>query len=182
MSDKLDLIKTIAHEDKWSRFSRLLETSGAKDWLTLDGEFTVFAPTNDAFGKIPDVKMNELLQEAGQPTLKALLSYHLVPGLHPSATLTTPMNAITGEEITFTVSNGLKVNGAMVQARNIQAINGVIHQIDTVLAPPMRSAAKSVNALERAKTVSAAPVTAPLEKPSAIASHQLHQRRQTAIF
>ena len=182
MTDRLNLIETIAKDDKCSTFSRLLGTSGAISVFSGQGDFTVFAPTNDAFGKVPDTRMNELLNEKDQTKLKALLSYHLVPGLHPSATLTTPMNAITGEEITFTVSNGLKVNGAMVQARNIQAINGVIHQIYTVLAPPMRSAAKSVNALERAKTVSAAPVTAPLEKPSAIASHQLHQRRQTAIF
>ncbi len=160
MSDKLDLIQTIAHEDKWSTFSRLLETSGAKDWLTRDAEFTVFAPTNDAFGKIPDAKMNELLQETGQPTLRALLSYHFVPGLHPSAALTTPMKAVTGQEITFTVSNGLKVNGAMVQARNIQAINGVVHQIDTVLAPPMKSAIKPGGVLEFAKTHSAAPISA----------------------
>ena len=179
MSEKLDLIQTIAKEDKWSTFSRLLDTSGAKDWLTLDSEFTVFAPTNDAFGKIPDAKINELLNETDQPTLKALLSYHLVPGIHPANSLTLPMKAITGEEMTFTASNGLKVNGAMVQARNIQAANGVIHQVDTVLAPPMRSAVKPGGVLEFAKTHSAAPVTAPLETPPAIASAL---RRQTAIF
>jgi uncharacterized surface protein with fasciclin (FAS1) repeats len=182
MSDKLDLIQTIAHEDKWSTFSRLLETSGAKDWLSLEGEFTVFAPTNDAFGKIPDAKMTELLQEPGQLALRELLSYHIIPGLHPSATLTTPLKAITGQEITFTVSNGLKVNGAMMQARNIQATDGVIHQIDTVLAPPMRSAVKSWSPLEKAKTISAAPVAARLETPTANAPNQLHKRRQTAIF
>jgi len=179
MSDKLDLIQTIAHEDKWSTFSRLLETSGAKDWLTRDAEFTVFAPTNDAFGKIPDAKMNELLQEIGQPTLRALLSYHFLPGLHPSAALTTPMKSVTGEEITFTVSNGLKVNGAMVQARNIQAINGVVHYIETVLAPPRKSAVKPGGFLEFAKTHSAAPVTGPLETPPAAAPHV---RRQSSIF
>lgn len=179
MTDKLDLIKTIAHEDKWSTFSRLIETSGARDWLSLEGEFTVFAPTNDAFGKIPDAKMNELLQEPGQPTLRELLSYHFIPGLHPSTALTAPMKSITGQELTFTVSNGLKVNGAMVQARNIQAINGVVHQVDTVLAPPMKTAAKPVSVLEFAKTHSAAPVTAPLETPPVVAAHQ---RRQTTIF
>ena len=182
MSDKLDLIETIAHEDKWSTFSRLLETSGAKDWLSLDGEFTVFAPTNDAFGKIPDAKMNKLLQEPGQPALRELLSYHIIPGLHPSATLTTPMKAITGQEITFTVSNGLKVNGAMMQARNIQATDGVIHQVDTVLSPPMRSAVKSSSPLEKAKTISAAPITAKLETPAAIDENPAHKRRQTTIF
>ena len=179
MSDILDLIKTIAHVDKWSMFSRLLESSGAKDWLTLDGEFTVFAPTNDAFGKIPAAKMNELLQETGQTTLRELLSYHFIPGLHPSSALTTPMKSITGLELTFTVSNGLKVNGAMVQARNIQATNGLLHQVDTVLAPPMKTAAKPVSVLEFAKTHSAAPVTGPRDTLPEIIPHQ---RRQTSIF
>ena len=174
MTDKLDLIKTIAHEDKWSTFSRLIVISGARDWLSLEGDFTVFAPTNDAFGKIPDAKMNELLQETGQPTLRELLSYHFVPGLHPSTALTTPMKSITGQELTFTVSNGLKVNGATVQARNIQAINGVVHQVDTVLAPPMTTAAKPVGILEFAKTHSISPTSAPPETSG--------PRRQTTIL
>jgi uncharacterized surface protein with fasciclin (FAS1) repeats len=165
MTDKTDLIKTIAHEDKWSTFSRLLDSSGAKEWLSQQGEFTVFAPTNDAFGKIPDALMNELLQESGQTTLKELLSYHIVPGLHPSTTLTTPLNSITGQQLTFTVSNGLKVNGAVVQARNIQAANGIVNQVDTVLASPKRAAVRSTDVLEKAKTVSAAPVTAKADAP-----------------
>ncbi|MDI1242755.1 MAG: fasciclin domain-containing protein [bacterium] len=174
MSDKLDLINTIAHEDKWSTFSRLIESSGARDWLSLEGEFTVFVPNNDAFGKIPDAKMNELLQEKRQATLRELLSYHFVPGLHPSSALTRPMKSITGQELTFTASNGLKVNGAMLQARNIQASNGVVHQVDTVLAPPMKTALKPGGILEFAKNHSMSPGSSERETYG--------PRRQTTIF
>lgn len=164
MSEKLSLIETIKHEDKWSTFSRLLESSGAVEWLKRDGEFTVFAPTNDAFGKIPDAKMTELLNEPEQATLKAILSYHMVSGLHASTTLTAaaPRIGLTGDEMTFDNTNGLKVNGAVVQARNIQATNGVIHQLDTVLMPPAKKALRTTSPLEAAKTLSAAPTTGKL--------------------
>ena len=172
MSEKLSLIETIKHEDKWSTFSRLLESSGAVEWLKRDGEFTVFAPTNDAFGKIPDAKMTELLNEPEQATLKAILSCHIVSGLHASASLNAdaPRITLTGDEMTFSNTNGLKVNGAGVQARNIQATNGIIHQLDTVLMPSAKNTVRTTGPLEAAKTVSAAPVTAkldplPVERP-----------------
>ena len=82
-----------------------------------------------------------------------------------------------GEDLVALNIKDLVQDGA--KARNIQAVNGVVHQVDTVLAPPMRSAVKSVDVLEKAKTVSASPVTAPLETPPAAAQHQ---RRQSTIL
>src|SRR4051794_30590891 len=79
MTDKLNLIETIAKDDKFSVFSRILGTSGANEIFSTGGDFTVFAPTNDAFGKIPDKQMNALLNEEKQIKLKALLSYHVLP-------------------------------------------------------------------------------------------------------
>jgi len=101
--------------------------------------------------------MNELLQETDQRKLKALLSYHILPGKVMAASLgTMPLRkSVTGQEVAFTDSIGLKVNGASVQARNIEATNGVIHQIDTVLTQPPNAA---VNAA-RASAASAAPST-----------------------
>ena len=144
MSDKLNLIETIAKEDKFSVFSRLLGTSGANSVFSTPGQFTVFAPTNDAFGKIADKRMDGLLNEPNQTELKALLSYHVMPGKVLASTMGAMMTraSVTGEDIAFSDTNGLKVNGAGVQARNLEASNGVIHQIDTVLtAPPKPSAA-----------------------------------------
>ena len=66
MSDKLNLIETIAGESQYSTFSRILETYGGNEILEGEGSFTVFAPTNDAFAKIPDEKLDALLNEAKQ--------------------------------------------------------------------------------------------------------------------
>lgn len=157
MSDKLNLIETLAKEQKWSTFSRVLGKSGVNAWFSGDGDFTVFAPTNDAFAKIPETTMNDLLNEDNQIALKALLSYHILPNRLMAANLSSnPVGkAVTGEELTFTDTNGLKVNGTTVQARNILATNGVIHQIDTVLAPPVNGGAAK-------PTLLAEPVTTPL--------------------
>ena len=165
MTDKLNLIETIAKDDKFSTFSRLLGTSGADAVFTAAGKFTVFAPSNDAFGKIPDVKMNELLNETNQTKLKALLSYHILPGSWTSANLRTTQvrKSVTGQNVAFSDSNGLKVNGATVQARNIEATNGLIHQIDTVLTQPPYAAAMAASANR-----SAAPSTAATPVPEGV--------------
>ena len=144
MSDNLSLIETIAQHDMFSVFSRLMGTSGANEIFSKGGDFTVFVQTNDAFGKISDRQMDTLLNENGQVALKALLSYHVLPGklftanisgLHSKAT-------VTGEEVKFSEAGG-KVNGSGLLARNIEASNGVVHAIDTVLSPPIRSVANS---------------------------------------
>jgi uncharacterized surface protein with fasciclin (FAS1) repeats len=159
MTDRVNLIETIAKEDKISTFSRLLGTSGANIVFSGAGEFTVFAPTNDAFGKIPDAKMNELLNEPNQTKLKALLSYHILPGKWMAANLgSMPLRkSVTGQEVAFTDSNGLRVNGAGVQARNIEATNGVVHQLETVLTQPPNSAVIAA----RASAASTGPLATP---------------------
>jgi transforming growth factor-beta-induced protein len=143
VENKLNLIETIAKDDKFSTFSRLMGTSKANEIFSADGDFTVFAPTNDAFGKIPDAKMNALLNETDQAGLRALLSYHVLPGIFTAANISglksTP--TVTGVEVTFSDTNGLKVNGSGVQARNIQARDGIVHAIDTVLTPPASATA-----------------------------------------
>jgi uncharacterized surface protein with fasciclin (FAS1) repeats len=135
MTDKLNLIETIAKNDTFSTFSRLMGTSNANEAFSKGGDFTVFAPTNDAFGKIPEKQMNALLNETDQTSLKRLLSYHIVPGKlfasNLSSKLSTP--TITGTEIRISDSHGLKINDSGVQARNIEASNGVVHALDTVL-------------------------------------------------
>ena len=80
MTDRLNLIDTIAKDGKYSTFSRLLESSGAADLINAEGQFTVFAPTNDAFAKIPDSRMLELMNQPGQADLKNLLAFHILPG------------------------------------------------------------------------------------------------------
>ena len=146
MSRNLNLIDTIAKDDRLSAFSRMMASSGANDLFNGDGPFTVFAPTNDAFGKIPDKLMNQLLNQEGQPRLKELLTYHVIHGKVMAGSFGTmpSRESMTGEEILFTDTNGLKVNKSGLQARNIEASNGVIHALDTVLERP--TASKGSNA------------------------------------
>ena len=150
MTDRLSLIETITREDKFSMFARFMGTSGADELLNHPGEFTVLAPTNDAFGAIDDKTIKALIMEPSQPKLKKLLSYHILPGKVMAANLASiqTRQSVSGEELTFSDTNGLKINKSGVQARNIEAINGVIHQIDAVLMPPPAAA-------ESAKTTAA---------------------------
>lgn len=180
MSNRISLTETLAAEEKWSIFTRLLETTGASEWIKLDELFTVFAPNNDAFDRLPPEKLDELINEPGQATLKLLLCYHFIPGKIHSEDLISnpPRKAITGAEMIFNDADGLHVNGANVKARNVQASNGVIHEIDTVLAPPMPTAIKSVSPLEAAKTKSMSPLDH-REKPPAIGSPS---RKSSTIF
>ena len=136
MSDKLNLFDTIKQQETFSTFTRLMASSGANDVIN-SGTYTVFAPTNDAFAKIPEAKISELLAETDHTKLKALLAYHILPGKVMAASLVSApcRKAFSGEEMMFTDINGLKVNGVSIQARNLEATNGVIHALDTVLTP-----------------------------------------------
>lgn len=161
MSEKLNLIETIAKEDKFSTFTRLMTSSGTNDVLSAPGQFTVFVPTNDAFAKIPEAKINELLNEDGQTKLKALLSHHILPGKIMAASLVSSptRKSFTGEDLMFTDVNGLKVNSASIQARNLEATNGVIHALDTLLTPTMVPRAGAATAAIAASQIAAAPST-----------------------
>jgi len=143
MTDQLNLVETIAKDDKFSTFTRLLKSSKADVVFDGTGPFTVFAPTNDAFVKLGDREIDKLLNEAEQTKLKALLSYHVFPGKWMTANVLGLGNpkSVTGQEVKFTDSNGLQINESKIQSRNIEAKNGVIHAIDTVLTPPVAVAA-----------------------------------------
>jgi len=145
MSETASLIETIAKHDMFSVFSRLLGTSGTDEIFSHGGEFTVFAPTNDAFGKIADRQMETLLNEPDHTALKRLLSYHVLPGKLWAAKLATlgTAQSVTGDEVKFTDDRGIKINNSGLLGRNIGASNGIIHALDTVLAPPIRSVATS---------------------------------------
>lgn len=119
-------------------------SSNANALFSRPGDFTVFVPTNDAFAKIPDDKMNEMLNEPGQLNLKALLSYHIVPGRIMAANIGGQQvrKSISGDEIDFADYQGIKVNGSPLQGRNIEATDGVVHSLGVVLAPPPQAGEK----------------------------------------
>jgi uncharacterized surface protein with fasciclin (FAS1) repeats len=106
------------------------------DTLKSEGPFTVFAPTDDAFAKIPKDQLEALL--ANKTQLTAVLTYHVVAGKVMSTDPTNDMAVKTmqGENVTITLDDGgAMVNGAKVVQADIVCTNGVIHAIDTVLMP-----------------------------------------------
>ena len=136
MKESLSLIETIASIDRLSTFSRLMGTSGANAAFSEGGDFTVFAPTNDALSKIPDKQMNALLQEPHQTTLRSILSYHILPRKLVADDLRLMASAPTIMDVNVKFTNsraGLIVNDSGVRTTNIEAANGVIHELDTVL-------------------------------------------------
>jgi uncharacterized surface protein with fasciclin (FAS1) repeats len=119
-------------------FNTLLSALNATDLtgvLEGEGPFTVFAPTDEAFAKIPKADLDALL--ADKEKLTAVLTYHVVPGKVTAADVAKLDSATTvqGGSITIDSSDGVKVNGATVVKADVMASNGVIHVIDTVIMP-----------------------------------------------
>jgi len=136
--EPMDDIMTIAQANE--AFSTLVDALIAAELVgTLqgDGPFTVFAPTNDAFGALSDSTLDELLNDTN--ALRNVLLYHVVPGRIFAADLSDGQVAETaqGATVTFSVSEeGVMVNDANVIVADIEAANGIIHVIDQVLIPP----------------------------------------------
>lgn len=110
------------------------------DVLKGDGPFTVFAPTNEAFAKLPAGTVENLLKPENKAQLVAVLTYHVVPGKVMSKDLKNGQMAKTvqGSDITVTLKDGkAMINNATVTAADIEASNGVVHVIDTVILPKM---------------------------------------------
>jgi uncharacterized surface protein with fasciclin (FAS1) repeats len=119
-------------------FSTLLkaaEVAGLVDTLSTGGPFTIFAPTDDAFSKIPSETLNSLLNEPEK--LKGILLYHGIEGKVKSTDLsgTLKVKTLQGQEITIDATAGVKVNDATVVKADIMTDNGIIHVIDKVILP-----------------------------------------------
>ena len=139
------------------------------DTLSGDGPFTVFAPTNDAFAALP----NGTLASLNQQQLIAILTYHVVPGKVMSTDLSDGQEAATvqGDVVTITIADGtVKVNDATVSIPDIEATNGVVHVIDTVLIPPASPAPAPTSGEFSNPVPTAAPVQMPTAETVVIAS------------
>ncbi len=103
------------------------------------GPFTVFAPSDDAFAKLPAGTVDELIKPENKAKLVSILTYHVVPGKVMSKDIagkTMKVKTVQGAEISVDASNGVHINGAKVTTADIEATNGVIHVIDAVIMPP----------------------------------------------
>jgi uncharacterized surface protein with fasciclin (FAS1) repeats len=118
--------------------TRLLEQAELVDALSGDGPFTVFAPTDEAFAKLPKETIESLLKPENKDKLAAILKYHVVSGrvFSDAAAKGATVTTLNGKSVTTKAEGGkVKVGGATVAGADIDATNGVIHVIDTVLIP-----------------------------------------------
>lgn len=127
---------TLAANPKLSTLSTLVVKAGLVDTLQSSGPFTVFAPSNEAFAKVPAKTMEDLGKDPAK--LKAVLTYHVVPGKVMAADVKNG-NAKTANGANLALSKSgefVTVEDAMVQTADIAATNGVVHIVDSVLIPP----------------------------------------------
>ena len=133
-----DIVDTAIASGKYSKLVEALEAAGLVETLKGEGPFTVFAPSDiDAFSEVDEGgEFEQLLMDV--PKLTSVLTYHVVPGKIMSADLTEGMTLTTvqGGDLTITLEGGPKVNGANIVVPDIEASNGVIHEIDALLMPP----------------------------------------------
>jgi uncharacterized surface protein with fasciclin (FAS1) repeats len=137
MAEK-DIVETAVGAGTFNTLAKALTAAGLIETLKGPGPFTVFAPTDAAFAKVPAAALNALL--ADKAKLTAVLTYHVVPGSVMAAQVVGLSDAATvqGSKVTIRVVDGkVMLNGnTTVTATDIKAKNGVIHVIDTVLMPP----------------------------------------------
>ena len=130
-----DIVDTAAAAGTFKSLAAALQAAGLVQTLKGPGPFTVFAPTDEAFAKIPKADLDALLKD--KPKLTAVLTYHVFAGNAGSADLKQlkDLSTVQGGRIKIDASKGLKVDGATVIKPDVPASNGVIHVIDTVLMP-----------------------------------------------
>lgn len=142
-TDKLNVFETAVKSGKFTTFEKVLSAVGLNETLKKEGPYTIFAPTDEAFAKIPQDKLKALLLPANKETLTTLLRYHVVPGKLMSSEIANSKTAKTlmGQELKIDGANGFRINEAKVVTPDIQASNGVLHAIDAVLMPQIAATA-----------------------------------------
>ena len=136
----LDIVDTAAGNKDFSTLVAAVQAAGLVETLKSKGPFTVFAPTNAAFAKLPAGTVESLLKSENKATLVKILTYHVVSGKVLAADVVKlngkMVKTVQGSDVTITVADGkVKVNDSNVVATDIETSNGVIHVIDTVLLP-----------------------------------------------
>ncbi len=130
-----NIVEIAAGGKQFNTLVTAVKAAGLADTLQGPGPFTVFAPTDEAFAKLPVGTVDDLLKDL--PKLKAVLTYHVVPGKVMAKEVAGLQKAKTaqGGELRVDTVHGVKINNARVTQADIEASNGVIHVIDTVLMP-----------------------------------------------
>ncbi len=135
-----DIVDTAAGAGKFQTLITAAKAAGLVETLKGDGPFTVFAPTDEAFAKLPKGTVEDLLKPENKAKLAAILTYHVVPGKVMAADIKgkkTNVKSVQGGELAVDATNGVKINDATVTTADVSASNGVIHIIDTVVMPKL---------------------------------------------
>ena len=129
-----DIVDTAVAAGNFKTLASALTAAGLIDTLKGKGPFTVFAPTDAAFAKIPKADLDALLKDKAK--LTAVLTYHVVPGKVMAADVKAgKVKTVQGSELTISTTGGVMVDKAKVTTTDIVANNGVIHVIDSVIMP-----------------------------------------------
>ncbi len=138
MGHSKDIVDTAASNGQFETLVAAIKAAGLVDTLKGEGPYTVFAPTDEAFAKLPAGTVDDLLKPENKDKLVAILTYHVVPGKIMSGDIagkTAMVKTVEGSKLNVDATNGVKVDEAMVVAADIETSNGVIHVIDTVVLP-----------------------------------------------
>lgn len=129
-----DIVDTAVAAGNFTTLVTAIKAAGLVDTLKGKGPFTVFAPTDEAFAKVPKADLDALLKDKAK--LTAVLTYHVVPAKVMAKDVKAgDASTVNGKPLKITTKYGVKVNNAKVTATDIEASNGVIHVIDSVLLP-----------------------------------------------
>ena len=133
-----DIVDTAVAAGSFQTLAKALQAADLVESLKGPGPFTVFAPTDEAFAKLPAGTLEDLLKPENKNKLRAILTYHVVAGDFPAAKVIALSSAKTlnGKDVKITATDGkVMVNSAHVVKADVAASNGVIHVIDTVILP-----------------------------------------------
>ena len=128
------IVQTAAGNSQFSTLVAAVKAAGLADTLGSKGPFTVFAPTNDAFARLPEGTVEALLKPENKEKLAAILTYHVVP----SKVLAADVVKLNGKAVKTAQGGTVMIGKSKVVKTDIECSNGVIHVIDTVLLPPSR--------------------------------------------
>ena len=139
-NNKQDIVDTAVAAGSFNTLVTAVKAADLVDTLKGDGPFTVFAPTDEAFAKLPEGTLENLLKPENKDQLAAILTYHVVPGKVPAEDVIklTEATTVQGKNVEIMIKDGsvvLNGNSQVVQT-DIKTSNGVIHVIDTVILPP----------------------------------------------
>ena len=132
-----DIVAVASGAGSFNTLTAALKAAGLAETLQGPGPFTVFAPTDEAFAKLPKGTLEDLLKLENKAKLAGILTYHVLPGKVMAADVTTmKAKTVNGQELDVRVNDGkVMVGNATVTKTDIAASNGVIHVIDTVVMP-----------------------------------------------